>query len=408
MSRRGAGEGSYDRMPDGRWRARRSLGPRGHTKTATAYGRTKAQAKDALERKVADLQRRADLGAAADWTVADLLDWWVTEELPERVADGRIADTTFHRYETAVRLHLRPRGGGIPAVCKAAHIRRLMTDLRATGYSDKHRGYLYDVLKIAYNAAIRLELLDVPNPVAKVERPRVDVARKPGVPLERARALLAATAGGELEALWRLMLAAPMRPGEPRGAVWADLHLDASGGEHDGCLAGDPADRRAAHWCMRRNLLRVEREWVWHDLKGHKPRYVPLPAAAVAVLRAHRAGTAAARLASGAGWVGARVRWRGELVDADLVFHRADGSALSSRDVSDALTGLCQRAGIPRLVPKELRAVAVTLLREAGVPLATVQQLAGHADGRVTDLHYTGTLDRGLREAVELLAQLLG
>ena len=230
MSRRGAGEGSFDRMPDGRWRARRSIGLRGHTITITAYGRTKQQAKDALAAKVAERERWLDLGDAADWTIADLLHWWTGEELPKRLADGKITDSTVEAYERAVRC-LTPRAAEVPAVCKAAHIRRLLADLRRDGYTDTRRGYLHTVLKMAYNAAIRLELLDIANPAAKVDSPNVAHARKPGVPVDRARALLAATAGTRLEGLWRLMLAAPMRPGEPTGAVWADFHLDMAG-EH--------------------------------------------------------------------------------------------------------------------------------------------------------------------------------
>ncbi len=171
---------------------------------------------------------------------------------------------------------------------------------------------------------------------------------------------------------------------------------------------------------MRRNLVKVRtgerwpsgrhaKAWAWHDLKGHKPRYLPLAAPTVAALKAHRARTAAERLQVGPGWVGARIlNGQGHLVDADLVFHRPDGSPLSPNDRTAALDAVCEKAGAGRWTAQDLRYVAVTLLADAGVPLATIQQLAGHADERTTDRHYTGRLDRSLREAVDLLAELLG
>ncbi|MGH8903295.1 MAG: hypothetical protein ACRDYA_16900 [Egibacteraceae bacterium] len=107
------GAGSFDRLPDKRWRGRLSVGPRGAAKVFMGYGDTLAQAEADLARKVAAYERQLELGDAAAWTVADMLDWFVDEWCPERVADRRLAATTYEGYERAVLLHLRPRLTGV-------------------------------------------------------------------------------------------------------------------------------------------------------------------------------------------------------------------------------------------------------------------------------------------------------
>ncbi|MGH8904112.1 MAG: tyrosine-type recombinase/integrase [Egibacteraceae bacterium] len=371
---------------------------RGYTRPVTtqeAYGRTKAEAAAELARKLGQHERRADLGDVADWSVADLLDWWITEIVPARVANGRLADTTAEGYERAVRLHLRDRCAGIPFVeCRAAHVHRLMGQLARDGAQPSHRVWLQAVLQGAFSAAVRMELRQG-NPVSLVEPPRLVEQRRPGVTLEHARKLLAAAQGDEREALWRLMLSAPMRIGEPLGAVWDDFDLD------------------VGVFHFRRNLVRTRADqgalrWRFHDGKSHRPRDLSLSAAAVSALRAHRVSQVEQRVRAGPAWVGARV------VDVDgrtvvrpqLVFSTATGEPVDRKRPLAALTRLCATAQVPRLTPRDLRHAAVTLLQDADVHPAIVQQLAGHATPAMTD-HYTGVLDRACREAVDRLARRL-
>jgi integrase len=393
MAKARAGTGSVKQLPSGRWRAQKSIGSRGRQARLSANGTTAAEALANLDAKIAAWNRQQELGDSATWTVATLLDWFTTEYLPGEVADRRLADTSALSYERAVRIHLRPNAPKVLAAeCKGDHIRGMMRVLAAKGLAPTYRTWLLQVLSIAFNAAISLDLLDRVNPVTKVKRPRVDDERRDDLTLDVARRLLTAVDESRLAALWVLMLHIPLRPGELRGAVWADFDLD------------------AAEFRLQRNLVRSGGEWGWHATKNRTPRRIPLPAAVVTALRAHKAAQAAERLAAGVRWQPARIvdqrANKCRVVKADLVFCSRTGQPLHASELRADLERVCDRAGVDRLTPRDLRHLAITVLKDAGQPDAIVQQLAGHKTPTMSD-HYTGVLGRAMREALDSQASRL-
>lgn len=390
MTKRAAGEAHVAKRADGRWHARRSIGPRGAAKVFHGYGATRDAAIADMRRKIREAARTADINAAARWRMDQFLVWWVNEELAARVDDGTIADTTVKSYAQAVRLHLSPRLKDVRLVdLRAVHVRRLLDQTRAAGLSDRHRRYLQSVLSAALSCAARYELIEVVNPASLVQAPKVAKQRRPGVPVEDAAAFLRAATGDRLEAYWRVMLSAPLRPGEPKAMVWDDVDFD------------------AGTYHVRRNLVRIAGRWVFHDCKGHEDRVIPLGPATVAALRRRKAEQAAERLAAGVGWKGASVvDVDGQTVRPLLVFTYEDGSPLHQTWIGREVERVCARAGIPRWTPHRLRHAANTLLRQMGVADHVIQQLAGHASASMTDL-YTGTVPAAMRAAVDGLESVL-
>lgn len=383
-----AGAGSTCHLPSGRWRARRSVGPRGQARTYSATGDTEREALALLEAKI-EAAARADLDAVAEWTVGQMLDWWLREELPARLADQTIQATTVSYYERYVRLHLRPRIGRMTlATFDAPHVRRMLDDARRDGATSTLRWSMHTVLRAAFGDARRYRIYRGDNPVALVPAPRREAGRRDQFTTGHARRLLEAAHGHRLDALVHLMLSVPLRPGEPLGALWDDLDLDA--GEYE----------------VRRNLVRLHDLGVWrlHDTKGHRSRVVPLPAHAVAAVRRHRQAQAHAQLAAGPAWtvpevvdVGGR-RWR-----ADLLLRRPLGEPVHLSTVREDLTELCAAAGVPRVTPHGLRHVAKSLLAEAGKDPVAVQQLGGWSTMAMAD-HYQAHARAAMREAVDRLA----
>jgi integrase len=72
------------------------------------------------------------------------------------------------------------------------------------------------------------------------------------------------------------------------------------------------------------------------------------------------------------------------------------------RDVADAL----RLAGIQGKSPHDLRHTAITLARQAGVPLDAVREMAGHADPATT-LRYDHSIQRNLGIPEEALERIL-
>jgi integrase len=184
-----------------------------------------------------------------------------------------------------------------------------------------------------------------------------------------------------LHALWRLAALVPSRGGELRALTWDDL------------------DERRALLVIRRSVQRAGdggRTLVTKDPKTRAgTRAVRLDGALLDVLRQHRARQAEERRRAGPRWCAGH----------GLIFCTRWGTPLLAGNVLRAFRGLLARAGLPthhRM--HDLRHTAVSSLLVAGVPLAEVAQLAGHANPQTTASLYAHAVNRGGRAATAQLA----
>src|SRR5262245_2430115 len=107
--RRGRGEGGIYQRADGMWAGTADLGYDEHGKRRRkfVYAGTKAECLDKLRK----LQTDVSLGNLADvekFTLSDYLTLWL-----ENTAKGKVAPSTYARYEQHARLHLKPQLGGL-------------------------------------------------------------------------------------------------------------------------------------------------------------------------------------------------------------------------------------------------------------------------------------------------------
>ena len=103
------------------------------------------------------------------------------------------------------------------------------------------------------------------------------------------------------------------------------------------------------------------------------------------VLRRHRERQAEERLRAGSRWCAGH----------DLIFCTRWGTPLLAGNVLRAFRGLLGRAGLPtHHRVHDLRHTAVSSLLVAGVPLAEVAQLAGHANPQTTASLYVHAVNR--------------
>jgi integrase len=205
-------------------------------------------------------------------------------------------------------------------------------------------------------------------PAEEYERIR-DVRPARGVRLPAGRA----ATGGELAALVRVCLADCSSAGARDAAILAVLYI---GGVRRSELAGlDLAD-----WSADPPTLRVRG-------KGDKERLVPLAGGAVSALRA---------------WLRARGDRPGGLFLPINKGGRICGDRLGDGAVYATLRKRLAEAGVARLSPHDLRRTFVGDLLDAGIDLATVQRLAGHASPTTT-ARYDRRGEATKRRAVEAL-----
>ncbi len=361
--RRGRGEGSIYRRPDGRWAATLDLGWHGGKRRRKfLYGKTRAE----VARKLATaLQAQRDGQVFGDerTTVEQFLAAWLETVEPS------LAPRTWTRYQQLIRRHTVPQLGRVRLTKLAPrHLDQLYSALVRSGLSPTTVLQLHRVLHHALRDAVRWSLV-AKNVAELVTPPRKDRHDFVTFTPEHARGFLDAVKGDRLEALYILGLTTGMREGELFGLRWADVNLDAG----------------ALH-LVRQLKTRSSR------------RQVLLVRVAVDALSRHLANQREERRQLGPAWD-----------EQGLVFPNTVGRPLhSSNFLQRSFYPLLERAGLPHIRFHDLRHSAATLLLGLGIHPKIVSEMLGHSQIGITlDLysHVTATMQQ---EAVRAFEDLLG
>ena len=369
--RRGNGEGCiHQRKSDGRWLAVMNVGynEQGKRRRKWIYGDTKKAVQDELIR----LQSRKLEGRLADsgrQTVGQYLDYWL-----ENASKPNTRATTYGSYERTIRLHIKPRLGGLSlAKLAPVHIQQLYSTLLADGVGESMRQLVYAILHKALDHALKMGLV-ARNVCDAVQRPRL--VRREIQPLgpEQAKALLAAAAGDRLEALYVVALTTGMRLGELFGLEWANVDL------------------RAGYLTVRHTLMELGGKVELSEPKTAKSRRkVELSPLAVAALLEHKRKALALGRTDG------------------FVFRTVTGLAIRrGAFYQDEFKPLLKLAGLPRATRfHDLRHTAATLLLAAGEHPKIVQELLGHSNIAMTLGTYSHILPTMQRAAIDRLGAML-
>ncbi|MBC3841828.1 site-specific integrase [Streptacidiphilus sp. 4-A2] len=398
---RANGDGTVYQRKDGRWEAAGYVLAAGNTrKRIHVYGTTRKEALAQLTEKIATSNRGIP-APAAQGSVAAFLTYWL-----ETVAVHRLRENTHTRYTACVRLYLIP-GLGKKKLAKltAKDVRTWLDQLRTTcqccarsldtardqpqccaaGNCCRKRlspltlAYVHSVLKSALEHAVREE--EIPRNVARnvrmgTPRPR----RFEPLTTEEARALLAATDGHLLSALFELALRTGLRKGELLGLRWEDLDL----------TGGTASIRRTLQRTNSGGLTALPTK------TQSSERRIALPTECLHSLEQHRDRQAREREAAGTSWRA-----------SGYVFTRPDGSPIEGATLTRHFNALLRRAALRRIRFHDLRHSAATLLLEQGVELVVIKELLGHAHIGVTATVYAHVRLRLQRDAIDLLGNAL-
>lgn len=224
-------------------------------------------------------------------------------------------------------------------------------------------------------------------------------------------AIRAETVGTQEEARWMLGLLLATRPGETLGLKWSAI---------EGVLDDRPpllTVRRQLKWEAATHAPACKRNangkgWtcgktsanctLWPEgtgggrgrlyleetTKNSRIRYIPLTEPLITLLREQRDRQDAWRSADTAAWDA----WERERPDlAGLVFTMENGrprrQQTDSAALADILARLAAKGVVAKFPPHGTRHIALTQMARAGVPLALVQQIAGHLDSATTEMY---------------------
>jgi integrase len=364
--RRSHGEGSVSWDASvGRWVGR--LPRDEHGRREKVSGTTRRQVERKLERLLAE--REQGITGAGRMTVKAFLEQWIRDTV--MVSDRSPA--TKAKHEIAVRVHLVPGLGRVQlAKLTPMRVQRFLRDELAAGKGRPTVKQELVTLRMALKQAVVWGLL--PRNVAALvdgvaDRP---TERRPFTPDEQRR-ILDAARGDRLYVMVVLAHATGLRQSELLGVRWTDLDLNAR---------------------VLRFTTQYGRDGVLREPKtaaGH--RVLPLPQSTIDVLLAHREQQDRERAAA--------TNWE----DWGLVIATRNGRPVNHHNARRSWNRILHKAGVDHRGIHHMRHAYVTMLAEQGVHERVAQQLAGHADARMTREIYTHVTAPMFDKAANAIAQ---
>ena len=381
MGKRGHGEGTVYRHR-GRWAGAITVGftPDGEQQRRYVSGDTRKECLDKLD----DLRRLRDTGhlvaTTRGMTVTDYFDEWAIGTIAHQVAIGELRESTADNYlDLADRMIVPYLGRHRLEELKPVHLREWLATLRGTTnargrpYSSRTVQLAHAILRRALNDALRDELV-TRNVALLVRAGRVTTPDVEPLRPDELKLLLAEAPNDRLHALWLLLISLGLRRGEALGLHWDDIDFEAKTLSVRRSLQRrrtkelTPSGRRRGH------LVEVETK------TASSVRTVALPEVLVEALREHRERQDLER-AEALAWV-----------NPNLVFSTHLGTWFDPQNVYVFWHALCDRAGVRRCRPHDLRHTAASVLLMQGADMRTVMEVLGHSRMATTSDLYTHVL----------------
>lgn len=329
-------------------------GGRGTRHTIGTY-RLKSDA-EAAERDAQDAIRRGTFQTVPPppvkvLTVAELLTTWL---------DGHKArGNTLAQYEIAVRLHIIPDLGDLPAIdLDGPTLQQTYNrwEKLPRGKGGKGAGTIrrcHIILNQAYAQALTWGTV-VRNPCHGVKHAAPRPRKAHILTRLQARDLIMAMDGHPLRPYWYLVLFQGMRRGEALGLRWRDVDLHTGTATIVQTVTPDLRNRGQAQ--------------VGDTKTAAGTRRVRLSPETLDALRAHRPHWAARKLAAGDAWG-----------DADLITCTETGAPVTPNHADASWRSLRAIAGIPETVRlHDLRHTHASFLIAAGENAKVIQERLGH------------------------------
>jgi integrase len=183
-----------------------------------------AKSNEVARRKLRAERADSDRGLlfdAENLKVEEYLDSWLTDSVRDTVRQR-----TFERYESIVRVHIKPALGRVKlGALTPNHVRRLYRQKLDSGLAPRTVNYIHTTLHKALRDAVSGAL--IPRNAASVKAPRPEKPEIHQLSPDQARRLIATAreTGDRNEALYVLALHCGLREGELLGLKWDDIDM---------------------------------------------------------------------------------------------------------------------------------------------------------------------------------------
>ncbi|MFI7133849.1 tyrosine-type recombinase/integrase [Nonomuraea sp. NPDC050153] len=371
--KRANNEGTVYQRADGTWCGQvYVLTTDGTEKRKTVYGKTADEARAKIDEMKSKSRQGVPVANRA-WKVGEYLDYWLNE-----VARHSIRKTTYAKYETIVRLYLKPRLGR--KRLDRLTVADVQTFLNGMLNGDHAIGTIHvmrNVLSAALTRAIREEIL-TRNVARLATLPPLDPQRNRPWTADEARAFLQAARADQLYPAFVLLLVHGLRRGEALGLRWVDVDFD------------------EGHVDIRRQLVRVGKELHHGPVKTNAgKRSLPLLGIIREALEIQRRGQEIMKEQAGDDWA-----------DTGLVFTTRSGLPIEPRNLARSFARIVKAAKLRPIRVHDLRHTAASLLKKLGVAPRDAMEILGHSRISVTMEIYTHGDGESRENAIKMVNDL--
>lgn len=383
--RRGNGEGTIYRRPDGTWAGQASIGydPKtGKLKRKTVYGKTRKEVADKLAKILQELNQGVFV-EPSEMTFGEWLDKWLVN-----YKKGQLKPSTYESYEMLINVHIKPALGNIPlAKLQPYMIQSFYNEKLESGRTDGKGGlstrmvrYFHAVIRQALQQAVK-EGLIARNVADSTNPPTIQNKQMRPLTEEELQRFFDVAREDRLFAAYVLAVTTGLRRGELLGLCW------------------DCVDLEKGIITVKRQLLALKDGLSLEETTKSKSgrRSIYLTDDAVKELKAHRKRQLQEKLIMGKAYN-----------DNNLVFCKEDGSPLDPRSFTRHFQRLLEKSGLPKVRLHDLRHTHATLLLARGVHPKIVQERLGHSSITMTLDLYSHLIPSLQEAAAKSLNGLLG
>lgn len=369
MAKRGNGEGSICRRPDGRWQGCVTIerNDKGRLVRKYFYGKTRKDVADKLNQALEELRSKTFIYKSDNPTVGE----WCSEWLWEYKRNS-VKPKTFDQYETIIRTHIVPNIGDVRLVdLKASHVQGIINEMHENGLSRRTIEIMRIILHAAIAQAKKNKLVNE-NVCENVVLPRKTPKHIRVLNVEEQNALISALDKSYIGRGLLFALYTGMRRGEVLALKWSDLD------ESEGTISVTKTLSRVRTYQKSGNKTELV---VTTPKTDTSVRVIPLIDKALDLLERHKRCQREYM-----GFVGSYYS------DNDIIFSNSSGGYLDPGNFNRKLNKTAKSLGMEKLSPHALRHSFATRGLEADISLKAMQELLGHSSITITGDIYTHIL----------------
>lgn len=380
--------GMHQRKSDGRWQGEIIIGrdaKTGKPIKKTVYAKTE---KD-LAAKIRDLgyELSHELYIEPNKILfTNWLDTWLRD-----FKEDSLRPTTYWSYETNIRVHIAPILGGLAlkdlnTLILQKFIKRKFKDEELSSATVRK---LYNIINGALKQAEDARMIPY-NPAKGVKLPPIESKKPRILDSDEQKRFIDALEGERMKMLFLISITSGLRIGELCALKWDKVDFEKGTISVEGTIA---RVKDFSGTSEKKTKVVVGKPKTKAGF-----RTIPIPEAAVALLKIHKAIQDSER--------NGRINKGRPYVDSGYVFASFKGTHTENRNAMRAFHRILKKAGIPKSNVHSLRHTYASRLLESGANVRLIADLLGHSDISTFLNTYAHVLPDKKKEAVQVLNQI--